>query len=134
MKCKHLKCNNEVSGKQLFCSDKCRKAQSRTQLGQTSKSDSAVGQVIDTVKPEQLITQPMLDSLPIGVVHPSGQPDEHTARLSALDLKVRLNAIKDWQASTVYAEVVYRLLTSTLEQLEQSGQFVPAWRGQWQAA
>lgn len=68
-KCRFSKCNNDVTGRQVYCSDKCRKAQSRTDKSDTSnnsdiRSDTdAVAGFMDEmeigldIKPEQLRTE-----------------------------------------------------------------------------
>lgn len=38
--CKDNQCNNEVTGKQVFCSDACRKRTARTMIADMSNSDS----------------------------------------------------------------------------------------------
>lgn len=121
MECKYDKCSNVVTGKQVFCSDRCRKAASRTDNPDTDKSD-----IIESVR---VITPAMLASLPVGVVRPTAQPSAGTATLSAHDLKETVNRCSHWQSSVAYAETVYRLLTCTAQELEQAGQFVPCWKG-----
>lgn len=152
MECKYDKCSNEVTGKQVYCSDRCRKAASRTdnsdKVGQTTNSDTQIGQSakIDGesratdytrlilkccgIDPGRCLTIPMLDSLPDGVPRPTAQPTPETAGVHAaalMDSMNRYNGIK-WLDSPEYAEVVYRLLVSSVEQLEAEGQFVPGWK------
>ena len=42
MKCKNNNCDNETTGRQVFCSDRCRKALSRTEtaVSRTNNSDN----------------------------------------------------------------------------------------------
>ena len=75
-----------------------------------------------------MLTPDMLASLPNGVVHPLAQPNEHTAGLTAYDLSEEVNSSPRWQSSAAYAEVAYWLLTCTVEELEEAGQFVPCWK------
>ena len=123
MNCKNDKCSNEVMGKQVFCSDKCRKATSRT-----DNSDKPNSDIIESVR---VITPAMLDSLPAGVSRPTAQPTPETAGAHAAALMDGMNRCSgiDWLNSPEYAEVVYRLLTCTAQELEQAGQFVPCWKG-----
>lgn len=61
MQCKSDKCSNEVTGRQVFCSDKCRKAQSRTDNSDTSQlgqvNSDKVGQAIPSPETVQAITE-----------------------------------------------------------------------------
>ncbi len=48
-KCKHIKCNSVLTGRQVYCSDKCRKAQSRTDNSDKPKLGHKAGQA--NIKP-----------------------------------------------------------------------------------
>ena len=68
----------------------------------------------------------MLDKLPFGVVHPTGQPDKHTQTQTAETLL--WNMCGKWQDSPEYAEVIYRLLTMQVEGLKELGHMIPSWK------
>ena len=74
------------------------------------------GEVISRFANTQVITKTMLDSLPVGVARPTGQPGPG------------LMPKTEWQASPAYARVVYNLLTMTIDELESIGQMIPAWK------
>lgn len=76
------------------------------------------------------IDQPDISLLPPGVSKPTGQRTTETMAMTSRRLRsgVRSWPAIDWLSSPEYAEVVYRLLTLSIEQLDKQGQFVPAWR------
>ena len=43
-KCKYIKCDSDVTGRQVYCSDKCRKAQSRTDNSDKPELGHKLGQ------------------------------------------------------------------------------------------
>lgn len=110
-KCMNEDCSNELKGKQQrFCSDKCRKAVSRTKLlaepGQTQPGHE-VGQSVTS--PSRLLSQGEIDSLPQGVSKPfSGQTD--------------------WTDSETYEHTICNLIDLTLAELASIKQWVPNWR------
>ena len=107
-----ISCGIELIGrKKGFCSDKCRMRNKRAKVEQSEL--------------ERVLTPEMLASLPVGVVHPTSQPDEHTVGLSAYELKEAVDREWAWPLTTVYAETVYRLLTMSVEELKESGAFIP---------
>ena len=52
-KCRFKACDNFVTGRQVFCSDRCRKAQSRTDNLDKPNSDTQVGQGLTRVERSQ---------------------------------------------------------------------------------
>lgn len=95
-KCKYVKCDNEAIEGQSYCSKSCRAQHSRRNKQAAQHLSLALpgdpdyvgvceevdGQWQVKSKPEsepiQLLAQPMLDSLPVGVVRPTGQPTTYT--------------------------------------------------------
>ncbi len=77
-----------------------------------------------------ILTQTMIDSLPIGVSRPTAQPDAGTAKLTAQELRSKVSNYigPQWKHSTEYAEVIYRLITWTKQELIEAGQTVPQWK------
>ena len=74
--------------------------------------------------------QPDLSQLPPGVTKPTGLRTIKTKDMTVQSLSSAVNSYKgtDWTASPEYAETIYRLLNSTLDELEESGQWIPAWK------
>lgn len=129
MKCKWHECDNEVvsTGNRVkeFCSSSCRMKFNRSKAN--TQSEQIQSEHENPVQSEQTeeLTKSLLATLPAGVVHPTGQPNEDTACMTGQELNSYLagNLITDWQATPEYAEVIYRLLTDDLEGLK-----IPAWK------
>ncbi len=114
-------CGNEATGKSKYCSDRCKVAYNR------NKSTVTSGAVTSTVTQ---VKQPDLTSLPEGVSKPTGQRTPLTEGMSSNDLKCAVSRHRgtDWIASAEYCEVIYRLLTLSVDELESQGQTVPSWK------
>lgn len=76
------------------------------------------------------VEQPMIDGLPPCVSRPTGHRTAATERMTADQLHRKVSSYKGqaWIANPEYAEVIHRLLTMSIDQLEQSGQSIPAWK------
>ncbi len=82
----------------------------------------------DCEQTDRILTEVMLDKLPQNVVRPTGQPDKHTSQRTAEQLQWAMGCRAKWKDSPEYAEVIYRLLTMTVEELKEAGHMVPAWK------
>lgn len=132
MKCKREDCEVELTGRKQYCSDKCRKAQSRTpksdtQVGQRDERTYRDGPPPSPAPNPRSLSPSILVGLPPGVVKPTGQPTKYTASLTAWELNEIMPRV-DWQSSVEYAEIIYRLLTTDVDTLESEGQWVPSWK------
>ena len=125
MKCKY--CNLEISGKRVYCDDKCRMAFNRL-----LKPNTQPEQVESEHEPEQPVSRSkfndILHSLPPNVVEPTCLPTTLTGDMSGSRLRGRLRGMRDWQGSSEYAEVCYRLLTCDEAELREQGMDVPVWK------
>lgn len=109
MKCMNEDCDNKLIGRQkTYCSDKCRKAQTRTLKSDKSKSNS---------KPEQGVTEAKLVG---GYVIPCVTPKRGKARQKALpELKGIISVdVKDGVATAVTAQL-HKDKTMTITQVSQ---------------
>lgn len=103
MKCKQ--CGKEVAGRSQYCSESCKTVYNRNKR---------------KAKPEQTVT---------GTV-----PEQETGTgldgvmFDELYRRVRAYPGLDWKTSPEYREIMHRLHTLTVEQLELEGQFVPCWK------
>lgn len=123
-----MQCKTELIGrKKGFCSDKCRMRHKRAKVEPEPERAK-----VEQPKPERVLTQTMLNKLPIGVVYPGGQPDEHTRARTADQLQWDIGCRVNWPASPEYAEAVYRLLTMTVDELEVVSQWIPTWKLKYQ--
>ena len=109
MKCSNPECDNEVVGKAKTCSTKCRVALHRASVTQSDD--------VTVEEPSVTLTQAMLDGLPTGVVRSIAQPGDD-GRLPR----------RGWQSTRTYAQVIHNLLTLTLDELKEIGQWIPVWR------
>ena len=75
-----------------------------------------------------IIEQPDLTQLDVSAQKPTGQRTPATAAMTAQELLQRVQPCQEWIALPEYCEIIYRLLTQTVEQLEAAGQPVPAWK------
>ena len=152
MKCKQ--CEAELTGRQReFCSDKCRKRASRTKPGpedapQSTNADTVVVKHptnADSLEPDsQSRTQDHSLPMTAGEVLASQTRYDVAAQELARPLKhvmyddlyrrVCLYKGLDWKVSPEYKEIMHRLHTLTVEQLELEGQFVPGWKYSEEAA
>lgn len=149
------KCGNEAKGRSKYCSDSCKVAYNRNKRNTESVTDVTVSESVTNrtnnsdkvghpdswrdkiileavgIDKSRCLTISMLDSLPAGISKPTAQPTSETAGVHASELMDKMNNYHsiDWLDSPEYAEVIYRLLTSSIEQLEQEGQFIPGWKG-----
>lgn len=153
--CKWKDCTNDTRPKSPFCSGTCKKRYQRAsgtdvpvEVGQEpSGTQFAVPVVLDRPitqadinvaaeifkenSPDTILArQPDTDLLPPGVAKPTGQRTLGAADMTSPVLSRRISSYQgaDWIASPEYAEVVYRLLTLTLDQLADQGQSIPIWR------
>ncbi len=134
-----MQCGTELSGRQqLFCSDKCRKKYKRnadkvSDLPGQAELMAGVPSGLQTATEAEClgrIDQPDLSLLPDSVTHPTGRRTEETNEIPIPQLARRVSHYRDtdWIGSPEYAEVIYCLLNSTVEQLKAEHQFIPAWR------
>ncbi|HDZ14698.1 hypothetical protein LCGC14_1009610 [marine sediment metagenome] len=139
--CKWDKCDNEARQKSLFCGGTCKKRYARSgtdvpvgaQVGQSDKEFvefSGVRFNPLTSETKKSLDQPDLSSLPPGVSRPIGQPTTNTAKMPAPALARKVSLYKGlaWLDSPEYAEVIFRLLSRTIDQLKTARQFIPVWR------
>jgi len=121
------KCGNEAKGRSKYCSVSCKVAYNRNKK---SVTDVTVIVEVEQSVTERTLTLSMLASLPAGVSRPTAQPTSEAAGVHAAALMDGMNRCSgiEWLDSPEYAEVVYRLLTSSVEQLEAESQFIPAWK------
>ena len=141
-------CGNECAGK--TCSGKCRAKLSRrtvkahdlgAQARRTHQSARAtkepdfdgrptVEQVSQLADSPCLLSEELLDQLPPGVPVPTSQPDADTADLTGKQLHSKVGSYNgvEWKHSPEYAELIYRLLTWTMEELKNNGQTIPQWK------
>lgn len=141
MKCKQ--CDTVLTGRQReFCSDKCRKRASRTQPGpQIGSGSTNADKVIlnyppNADKPEVGHRTPAIPGDPdyVGVCKEVdgvwvAKPDPvDITTLTATELQIRMKRYKglDWLNSPEHKEVMHRLHTRTVAELES--QFVPCWK------
>ncbi len=136
MKCLYESCENEVAGRSRYCSDKCKVAYNR------NKKSVTVIDEVPGVTPKiteahaRQIRQPDISLLPDGVSKPVGKRNAETSKMTSQQLQTRLslyNGLK-WLESPEYAEIIHRLLTWSIEKLEQNFQSIPSWRLRWEAA
>ncbi len=143
MECLRDECQNELTGRQrTYCSDKCRKARKRAQgthedgPGSTNADkpghncpperghiDAEPGQSESGQPNADTLTQAMLDSLPPCVVRPTAQPGDD-GRLPKTG----------WKHTKTYAQTIYNLLTMTVAELTERGQWIPVWKHEKEAA
>lgn len=69
-------------------------------------------------------------ALPVGVCVPTGQRNSQTEQMTARGLTGKINSYPDiqWKGSPEYAEVAWRLLNWSVEELEVAGHYVPVWK------
>ena len=130
-----INCGNETVGRSKYCSDRCKVMYNRNKKRNTEPENVTVNPTSVTESPQSVtdsrtLTLVMLAGLPDGVSRPTAQPTAETAGVHAVALMDSMNRYSGigWLNSPEYAEVVYRLLTSSVEQLEAEGQFVPCWK------
>ncbi len=72
----------------------------------------------------------LLLDLPPNVTRPTGCYSRATSNMTSGQIQRAVSRYHglDWVASNEYAEVIHRLLTRTVEQLNTEGQHIPAWR------
>ena len=75
MKCKWKECDNEVTGKALYCSGACRSKASRASVSPTVSQVTVSLPRYDTVEPIAHVT-----SLPVGLAHYYGNQDKYIPR------------------------------------------------------
>lgn len=77
-----------------------------------------------------IVQQPDISLLPYGVSKPTGQRNAETEAMTSQQLCTCMRYSKgiEWLHSPEYAEVIHRLLTLSIEELDEQGQFVPGWR------
>lgn len=140
-----LMCKKPCKGE--CCSGACRARLSRfkrTRTDDIARARSAqqgiaaapapmVPQVIPGRKEALAVTaldQLDLSSLPAGVSKPTGHRTAQTEAMTSQQLYSGIRSYRglDWIASSELAEIIYRLQTWTVEQLNKAGQFVPAWK------
>ena len=125
-------CGKECKG--VTCSAKCRKTKSR----RDTKCDISGCDTPSVTKCDIVLDErdsgdwpQILNRLPIGVVRPTGYLNDHlTQVMPYTELARRINSYSGikWVGSPEYAEVIFRLLNLTVEQLKSVGQFIPVWK------
>ena len=125
MKCKNDKCDNEVTGRQVFCSDKCRKALSRTFNSDKPNSDMEVGQVNLSVpgEPDYAGVCQEVDGQWV-VVKPNPKP---VSTLTRIELQQAIRAYPNdrWVNSPEHKELKHRLDVLSVSELERLGYMIP---------
>ena len=144
-KCKYEPCHNEVisTGNRVkeFCSNRCRMKHKRskpniesehiqTEQPKANKGSTPLEFTSQEVTLPPILDQPDITKLPHGVSRPTGHRTNTTARSTAHALSRAVSGYHglDWISSPEYAEVIYRLLTLSADELEEQGQSVPGWR------
>ncbi len=124
MKCKNL-CDKDLTGRQKdFCSDKCRMQHKRVKVEQ-SKSN----------KPEQINPNTKVEqnkSLQIDL-SPGAINCPDSSKVSFMSAKELYLAIHNypqdtWKDSVEYKELMKRLHSLSIEELEAGGYRVPCWK------
>lgn len=118
MQCKQ--CGAPVEGRKQYCNDTCSKRYRRSQPGQDVRVDSPDN--VTRTEPVTL-TQAMLDSLPLCVVRPTAQPGDDGPLPKT-----------GWKHTKTYAQTIYNLLTMTVAELTDRGQWIPVWKHETEAA
>ncbi|KKL08281.1 hypothetical protein LCGC14_2577440, partial [marine sediment metagenome] len=123
-----------------YCSNRCKVAYNRNKSVTVVTEAKSVtlrnGSVIAGISEQDIsdeaieLAQPDLNLLPVGVSKPTGHRSARAYSMTSQQLRIRIRCYKglDWLASPEYAEVIFRLLTHTIDQLKQDHQFIPAWR------
>ena len=135
-RCKNL-CGKELAGRRKdFCSDKCRKAYSRKsdKLGRSNPDKSKVGQKSDTNLPPS-IERIFNAGCEVGITsdiieNARNEPPDKIGELTAKQLYVAINSYPHdtWKDSPEYKELMKRLHSKTIEELESEGYSVPCWK------
>lgn len=113
------------SGKGKTCGSTCRSKLRRATLGDATPKNATVRATVgietttsdatgDAFERERW--QAQVDALPMGVSRPTCHPSD-----------TRRNG-ENWWNTPDYARVIERLLTHTVEELEQQGGWIPAWK------
>lgn len=152
MNCKQ--CGITLTGRQqAFCSDKCRKRLTRTKarpedVSGSSNPDTAIlNQPLNPdmyqarTNPDKLNWGPWMDAAGLDeadlIANRVPIPGDYdyvkietpdVMYMTAAELIRRLHYIRDWKRSPEHVEIMRRLHTMTVEQLEAQGQPVPAWK------
>ncbi len=107
--CKHCRVM-AVTGEQVYCSDKCRQAAYRNR-----RETPAV------TKPESVTAKP--------------NSDTQLGQLSRKQLKAAIDSYPEdtWKDSPEYRELIHRLHTKSIDELEAEGYWIPAWKANAQA-
>jgi len=128
MKCKYEYCHNEAQGSGAYCSNSCRAQHSRRNKSSATLESSATSEaqhssatwpdgsteqglmshetLVDINRAcgdyldDPILTQSMLDSLPVGVSRPTSQPDAGTAELTANQLHSKVDNTSGHNGST----------------------------------
>lgn len=143
MECKRTECKVSVTGKQVFCSDKCRKAQSRTDNSDKTNSDTKVGQtdtepskeeaeLIKNTKAANNAMDELLSGSPVapGSTNSGQVVSKDPGNLSRSQLYSAINGYKadTWVNSPEHKELMHRLNSMTVEQLKDEGYWIPTWK------
>ena len=70
--------------------------------------------------------------IPAGVVQPSGDPTSDTGSMTGKELYSGISSYsgQEWKSSPEYAEICYRLITWTVQELVDDNIKVPQWKVQ----
>ena len=107
-RCKNRKCGKIVTGKKVYCSDACRMAYKR-QPEQVELSNP-------NIEPEQS--------------QPEQAKPNTIETLSRVDLNMAIRAYPNdtWIDSPEHKELMSRLRSRSIEDLEADGYWIPAWK------
>lgn len=119
--CKWMECSNELTGRQKeFCSDKCRMAHKRhTVLA------AEAAEVIAKVEQDTKVEQPKPEQ-----TKPEQAKSNTVESLSRVELQQAIRAYPNdqWINSPEHKELMSRLHSMTIEELEADGYWIPAWK------
>ena len=114
------KCGNEAVGRSMYCGATCKVAYNRNRPEAESVTDVTVSGVTDK---SVTLTQAMIDDLPACVVKPTAQPGNDGSLPTT-----------GWRHTKTYAQTIYDLLTMSIAELKEQGQWIPTWKYAREAA
>lgn len=106
-KCKQ--CSNEVTGKQVYCSPKCKQVAYRNSRNAPAVTKEPLTVTDVTVTPT--VTSPV-------------------EQLTRKQLKTAIDSCSEdtWKYSPEYKELIHRLHTRTVGELTDDGYYIPSWK------
>ncbi len=126
--CEYSECNNELKGrKPRFCSDKCRMAQTRTDKSNKPEQPKAnKGVTSDWHTPKgRAICASLLEQLDVLPANPEGVTSMTKDQLYSA---IRSYPQDTWVNSPEHTELMRRLRSMSIEQLEAGGYWIPCWK------